>query len=168
MSKVLICSEKNLKENLEGNVYIVTGTTSGIGLATVKQLAKQSATIVCASRNIELSSKLIDDISQKYFNKNLHFIHLDLTSLKSVRNFVKTFNSRFKKLNGLVNNAGVMHTPQQTTDEGFELQFGVNFLGHFLLTELLLPTLEKTKDSRIIHTSSLMHDKNFRPLGSKF
>ncbi len=159
MAKVLRCSEENLTKNLSGKVYVVTGTTSGIGLATVKQLAKQSATVICASRNVDLANKIILETSNEHTNNKLHCIHLDLTSLTSVRNFSKNFTSKFEKLDGLVNNAGIMHTTEQTTDDGFELQFGVNFLGHFLLTELLLPTLAKTKDSRIIHTSSVMHDR---------
>ena len=159
MPKFLMCSEQNLEKDLSGNVYIVTGTTSGIGLETVKQLAKQSATIVCASRNVELANKITEEIATKFSKSKVHFMHLDLCSLASVKQFVKKYLNKFSKLDGLVNNAAVMNTSQQRTEDGFELQFGVNFLGHFLLTELLLPCLKETQDSRIVHTSSAFHDR---------
>ncbi len=73
-------------------IYIVTGTTSGIGLATVKQLAKQSATVICASRNIELARKISAEIVDNTSNKNIHNLPLELDSLESVRDFVKSFN----------------------------------------------------------------------------
>ena len=159
MAKVLMCSEENFKKNLLGKIYIITGTTSGIGLETLRQLAKQSATIICASRNIKLAKKINEEISLETKNREIHFIHLDLTSLKSVKEFVNNFTKKFTKLDGLVNNAAVMHVPKQETVDGFEFHFGVNFLGHVLLTELLLPYLKKSKSSRIIHTSSVMHDR---------
>ena len=86
-------------------------------------------------------------------------MQLELDSLASVRDFIKAFNREFSHLDGLVNNAAVMNTPQRRTKDGFELQFGVNFLGHFLLTELLLTNLKKAKSSRIVHTSSVLHEK---------
>ena len=159
MAKFLMCSEQNLEKDLSDCVYIVTGTTSGIGLEIVKQLAKQSATIVCASRNVELANKISEELLTKNSRSNVQSIHLDLSSLASVRKFVKLFLNKFSKLHGLVNNAAVMNTSQQTTEDGFELQLGVNFLGHFLLTELLLPCLRETKEARIIHTSSVFHDR---------
>ncbi len=159
MAKELICSEKTLQKNLSGKIYVVTGTTSGIGLATVKQLAKQSATVICASRNLELARKIGLEITEATSNNNIHNFLLELDSLDSVRNFVQVFDKKFSHLDGLVNNAAVMNTPQRRTKDGFELQFGVNFLGHFLLTELLLPKLKKAKTSRIVHTSSVFHEK---------
>ena len=161
MSRAIVCSKKNLEKSLSDKIYIVTGTTSGIGLETVTQLARQSATVICASRNIDLSNNIINDIKEESKNDKIYFIHLDLTSLQSVRKFVKQFTYKFSKLDGLVNNAGVMHTRKQKTVDGFELQFGVNYLGHFLLTELLIPYIKKSKDGRIIHTSSVMHERVF-------
>ena len=159
MANELICSKETLQRDLSGKIYIVTGTTSGIGLATVKQLAKQSATIICASRNVEVAKKISAEIIEGTSNKNVHNLLLELESLDSVRDFIKVFNKGFSKLDGLVNNAAVMNTPQRRTKDGFELQFGVNFLGHFLLTELLLPKLKKAKGARIVHTSSVLHEK---------
>ncbi len=159
MANELICSKETLQKDLSGKIYIVTGTTSGIGLATVKQLARQSATVICASRNVELARKIGAEIIKETSNKNIHNFLLELDSLGSVRNFTKVFNKKFSRLDGLVNNAAVMNTPHSRTKDGFELQFGVNFLGHFLLTELLLPKLKKAKASRILHTSSVLHEK---------
>ena len=159
MTRELLCSEETLQKDLSGKIYIVTGTTSGIGLATVKQLAKQSATVICASRNVQLATNICAEITKATSNKNIHNLPLELDSLESVRDFVKVFNRKFSQLDGLVNNAAVMNTPQRRTKNGFELQFGVNFLGHFLLTELLLPKLNKAKTSRIVHTSSVLHEK---------
>ena len=159
MSRTIMCSKDNLEKNLSDKIYIVTGTTSGIGLETVTQLAKQSATVICAARNIDLSKTIINNIKEETKNDKISFLHLDLNSLQSVRVFIKQFNDKFSRLDGLVNNAGVMHTRKQKTVDGFELQFGVNYLSHFLLTELLIPKLKKSKDSRIIHTSSVMHER---------
>ena len=165
MAKELVCSKETLRKDLSGKIYIVTGTTSGIGLATVKQLAKQSATVICASRNLELAKKISAEIIEGTSNKNIHNLPLELDSLDSVRDFIKVFNKKFPHLDGLVNNAAVMNTPHRRTKDGFELQFGVNFLGHFLLTELLLPKLKKAKGSRIVHTSSVLHEKGSIDLG---
>ena len=104
MAKELVCSEDTLQKDLSGKIYVVTGTTSGIGLATVKQLAKQSATIICASRNAELSRKIGAEITDKTSNKNIYTLQLELDSLDSVRDFIKAFNKKFLRLDGLVNN----------------------------------------------------------------
>ncbi len=165
MANELICSKETLQKDLSGKIYIVTGSTSGIGLATVKQLARQSATVICASRNVELARKIGAEIIEETSNKNIHNFLLELDSLDSVRDFIKVFNKKFSRLDGLVNNAAVMNTPHKKTKDGFELQFGVNFLGHFLLTELLLPKLKKAKGSRIVHTSSVFHEKGSIDLG---
>ena len=111
------------------------------------------------SRKTDLSKTIINKIKEETKNDKISFIHLDLNSLQSVKEFVKQFNNKFSRLDGLVNNAGVMHTRKQKTVDGFELQFGVNYLSHFLLTELLIPKLKKSKDGRIIHTSSVMHER---------
>ena len=92
MAKELVCSKETLQKDLSGKIYIVTGTTSGIGLATVKQLAKQSATVICASRNLELAKKISAEMIEETSNKNIHNLPLELDSLDSVRDFIKNFN----------------------------------------------------------------------------
>ena len=159
MSKILMCPIENLEKDLSNKTYIVTGTTSGIGLELVTQLARQSATVICASRNLEKLKITTQKISKQTSNSNIFYMHLDLTSLESVRNFVKNYFDKFSNLDGLVNNAAVMFPSEERTIDGNELQFSTNFLGHFLLTELLLPLLKKSQASRIIHTSSVMHEK---------
>tara|TARA_Y100000768_G_C23884225_1_gene636777 strand:+ start:107 stop:1039 length:933 start_codon:yes stop_codon:yes gene_type:complete len=159
MSQILICPKENLEKDLSNKTYIVTGTTSGIGLELVTQLARQSATVICASRNLEKLKITTQKISKQTSNSNIFYMHLDLTSLESVRNFVKNYFDKFSNLDGLVNNAAVMFPSEERTIDGNELQFSTNFLGHFLLTELLLPLLKKSQASRIIHTSSVMHEK---------
>ena len=159
MGQILMCPKENLEKDLSNKTYIVTGTTSGIGLELVTQLARQSATVICASRNLEKLKITTQKISKQTSNSNIFYMHLDLTSLESVRNFVKNYFDKFSNLDGLVNNAAVMFPSEKRTIDGNELQFSTNFLGHFLLTELLLPLLKKSQDSRIIHTSSVMHEK---------
>ena len=159
MSQILMCPKENLEKDLSNKTYIVTGTTSGIGLELVTQLARQSATVICASRNLEKLKITTQKISKQTSNSNICYMHLDLTSLESVRNFVKNYFDKFSNLDGLVNNAAVMFPSEERTIDGNELQFSTNFLGHFLLTELLLPLLKKSQASRIIHTSSVMHEK---------
>ena len=159
MSKILMCPIENLEKDLTNKTYIVTGTTSGIGLELVTQLARQSATVICASRNLEKLKFTTQKISKQTSNSNIFYMHLDLTSLDSVKIFVKNYFDKFSNLDGLVNNAAVMFPSEKRTIDGNELQFSTNFLGHFLLTELLLPLLKKSQASRIIHTSSVMHEK---------
>lgn len=161
MPKPLMCSATMLAKNLEGKTYIVTGTTSGIGLEIAKQLAKQKAAIVMGCRNIEAATKIADMIMRETGNKNVQAAYLDLSSLSSVRDFTAGILQTHKSLDGLVNNAGVMNTPKGLTVDGFETQFGVNHLGPFLLTELLLPLLKAGAPSRIIHTSSVLHEQGF-------
>ena len=91
MAKELVCSEDTLQKDLSGKIYVVTGTTSGIGLAVVKQLAKQSATIICASRNIELARKICAEIIEETSNKNIHNLLLELDSLDIRKRFRQSF-----------------------------------------------------------------------------
>tara|TARA_B100001027_G_scaffold215294_1_gene188959 strand:- start:359 stop:1291 length:933 start_codon:yes stop_codon:yes gene_type:complete len=159
MSKILLCPKENLEADLSTKTYIVTGTTSGIGLEVVTQLARQSATIICASRNLDALKKTTENISDNTSNNKIHFMHLDLTSLKSVKSFVNNFLNKFSTLDGLVNNAAIMFGPEKKTIDGNEIQLSTNYLGHFLLSELLLPVLKNSLNSRIIHTSSVMHER---------
>lgn len=159
MPKVLMCPGDLLNQNLAGRTYVVTGGNSGIGLVTVNQLAKQGAHVVMACRRPDEAEKAKQAIVKELGDAKITVMPLDLGSLDSVREFAKSFHSKFDSLHGLVNNAGVMFTPFGKTKEGFETQFGTNHLGHFLLTELLLPILEKTKQSRVVILSSCYHDK---------
>ncbi|MEN9529601.1 MAG: hypothetical protein RI932_1474 [Pseudomonadota bacterium] len=159
MSKILMCPENLLNQDLSGKTYVVTGGNSGIGFVTVSQLAKQGAHVIMACRRLDEAERAKDALFSKDMKGKLTVMHLDLASLESVREFSKSFREKFESLHGLVNNAGVMFTPRGKTKDGFETQFGTNHLGHFLLTELLLPVLEKTPKSRVVILSSCYHDK---------
>ena len=159
MPKSLLCSKANLQKDLTGKTYLVTGTTSGIGREIARQLARQHATILMGCRNMESAHATAAEITGETGNSEVHAIELDLGSLASVRHCAEELLSRCHSLDGLVNNAGVMNTPKGTTNDGFETQFGVNHLGPFLLTELLMPLLKAGAPSRIVHTSSVLHEQ---------
>lgn len=140
-----------------GKVIIITGSTSGIGKAGAEILADKNATIVMAVRNTQKGENVAKEIKSKYPNAQIDVRKLDLSSLKSVKEFADGFNQNYARLDVLINNAGVMIPPYGKTEDGFELQMGTNHLGHFALTGHLMPLLKKTKDSRIVSTSSIAH-----------
>ena len=154
----LMCSPALLERDLAGKVYVVTGSNSGIGLVTVEQLAKQGAHVVLAARRPAEAERARADLQSRSPRGAVEVATLDLASLASVRAFAATMLERHPSIHGLVNNAGVMNTPQGKTADGFESQFGTNHLGHYLLTELLLPALQKGAPSRVVNVSSCFHD----------
>jgi NAD(P)-dependent dehydrogenase (short-subunit alcohol dehydrogenase family) len=159
MAKTLLCPESLLSLDLSGKVYLVTGGNSGIGYETVTQLARQGAKVVLACRRTSAGNHAKAKIKALGVRGSVEVMELDLSRLESVRAFAGNFLRLFHRLDGLVNNAGVMNTPKGTTQDGFETQFGTNHLGHFLLTELLLDCIRATPDSRIVNLSSCFHDR---------
>ncbi len=155
MLKTLVCEPELLAKDLHGRVYVVTGANSGAGLATMTQLVRQGAHVIAACRRVEAGDDAIRDLSKEAGSAEV--IGLDLGSLASVRAFARSFLNKHDRLDGLVNNAGVMNTPEGRTADGFETQFGTNYLGHFLLTELLLDVLRRSAPSRIVCVSSVAH-----------
>jgi len=155
MPKTLMCDPKLFEKDLSGRVYVVTGANSGSGFATAKQLAEQGALVIGACRRVEAGKEAFAEL--KNIRGSVEIMELDLNSLDSVRRFAKAFLAKYDRLNGLVNNAGVMHTPEGRTKDGFETQFGINYLGHFLLTELLLDALKASAPARIVCVSSVAH-----------
>lgn len=151
------CDEDTLKKNLLGKIYIVTGANSGVGLETTRQLIKQGAHVIMACRRPYAAEKVA--LSFVELKGSYDIIKLDLASLWSVRKFAVSFLEKYNTLHGLMCNAGMvsLKTEIQYTEDGFEKTFGVNFLGHFLLTELLLDVLKNTRDSRIVTLSSVVH-----------
>ena len=142
-----------------GKVAIVTGANVGLGYETAKVLANKEYQVILACRKKSNAEEAMESIRQENPQAKLHFIQLDLASFDSVRRFVSEFAQKHNRLDLLINNAGVMMPPYQKTAEGFELQFGVNYLAHFLLTGLLLDALVATPDSRVITLSSLVHKR---------
>ncbi|WP_327404244.1 oxidoreductase [Streptomyces sp. NBC_01288] len=138
-----------------GRVAVVTGANSGLGYVTARELARKGARVVLACRSEVRGSAAADRIVAEVPGAEAQFGRLDLGDLASVREFADTFP--YERLDLLVNNAGVMAMPYGTTVDGFETQFGVNHLGHFALTGLLLPALLDAPDARIVTLSSFMH-----------
>lgn len=136
---------------------IVTGANAGLGFETAKALAQKGANVVMACRSQDRAEKAMAQIADSFPNANLSFMQLDLTDLDSVRHFADQFIASNSSLDTLINNAGVMGPPYTRTKDGFELQMGANYFGHFLLTGLLLDVLQATPASRIVSLSSLAH-----------
>ena len=142
---------------MKNAVCIVTGGNTGIGKATVAGLAARGATVVIACRDVDKGNAALEEVATKTGSRALHVMQLDLASLASVRAFAAAFAEKFTRLDVLVANAGVMTGKRQLTADGLEMNFGVNHVGHFLLTELLLPLLKASAPSRIVVVSSNMH-----------
>jgi len=143
-----------------GKLAIVTGTSvGGLGYETALMLAEKGSTVILASRNPSKGKETIEKIKAEVPKADLVFEKVDLGSLASVAEFCSRFNSQNKPLDLLINNAGVMALPKRlTTVDGFEMQFGTNYLSHFALTAQLLPALRKsTKKPRVVNVSSLAH-----------
>ncbi len=140
-----------------GRITIVTGANTGIGFETAAALASKNATVVLACRNRQKAEDAMQKIRERTPDADLEFIELDLASLASVEKFAETYRSGHDRLDLLINNAGVMIPPFGTTEDGFELQFGCNHLGHFALTGRLLDLLEATPGARVVNVSSIAH-----------
>ncbi|PWJ40968.1 oxidoreductase [Sediminitomix flava] len=151
----------NLKNfpNQKGRIAIVTGANIGLGYETARALVKKEATVIMACRNEKKAQNAIAELKKEIPNADLVFIPLNLSSAISVRAFVRTYLERYSKLDLLINNAGIMVPPFSLTEDGYESQMGVNYFNHFLLTMLLLPTLNQTEGARVVTLSSIAHRK---------
>ena len=147
-----------MMEDQTGKVVIITGSNTGIGYHMAYELASKGANVVMACRNLEKASDSRKKILKDFPKANIKLYQLDLADLDNIKYFVNKFINENDKLDILINNAGVMIPPYSKTKNNFELQFGTNHLGHFALTGLLLPLLEKNDDGRIITVSSIAHN----------
>lgn len=139
-----------------GRTFLVTGGTSGIGYESAKALAAAGAQVVIAARNPERGEEAIANIRRETPGARVQFETLDLADLASVRALSKRLNARLPRLDGLINNAGIMEPPERgTSADGFEMQFATNYLGHFALTAELLPLMRKAPSPRVVTLSSL-------------
>ncbi|EME27370.1 protochlorophyllide reductase [Galdieria sulphuraria] len=148
---------------VQGKTAIVTGSNTGIGLVTARELVRKGWHVVLACRNenkAKEAMRSIETITGR--SSSVDFLPLDLASLQSVRDFSKRFLEKYSSLNLLINNAGVLATKFELTKDGHEIHFGVNHLGHFLLTNLLLSRLRESHPSRIVVVSSVAHQHTFR------
>ncbi|XP_067104677.1 retinol dehydrogenase 12 [Osmerus mordax] len=146
------------KARLDGKTVLITGANTGIGKETALDMARRGARVLLACRDMTRANKAADEIRKKTGNGNVVVKHLDLTSLQSVRELAKDILENEDRLDILINNAGIMMCPKWKTVDGFEMQFGVNHLGHFLLTNCLLDVLKKSTPSRVVNVSSLAHE----------
>ncbi len=133
---------------------LVTGASSGIGLETVRALAKQGATVVLVSRGSGSGAEVTETLRRETGNSNLHYLPADLSSLADVRRVAAEFSKRFDRLDVLVNNAGAFFSGRKTTTDGFEQTFALNHLSYFLLTHLLLPELLQSPAARVVNVAS--------------
>ena len=140
-----------------GRVAVVTGANSGIGFETARALALKGAHVVLACRSEERGTEALERIAAEEPKGTLEFSPLDLGELASVRAFAERTLAAHDRLDLLVLNAGVMMPPYGKTADGFELQIGVNYLGHFALTGLLLDRVLGTEGARVVHVSSMAH-----------
>jgi NAD(P)-dependent dehydrogenase (short-subunit alcohol dehydrogenase family) len=156
MSKANKWTTKNIPDQ-SGKIVIVTGANSGIGYEATRALAMRGATVIMACRNIEKGETAAEQIQKEDSQGKVILQRLDLADLNSVRQFAENFLAEFERLDVLVNNGGIMATPYGKTADGFELQFGTNNLGHFMLTGLLINLLKSTPNSRVVTVTSYAH-----------
>ena len=143
--------------DLQGKTIIVTGGNSGLGYESVKAFALKGAKVILACRDIQKGELAKHEIMQENPRGIIIVMKIDLMDLNSVREFARQFKSENIRLDILLNNAGIMATPNFKTKDGFEAQLGTNHLGHFALTGLLLDILKATPGSRVVNVSSIAH-----------
>lgn len=141
-----------------GKTILITGANSGLGLEASRVLSSLGANVIMAVRNLSKGADAVTMIKSKHPNARLTLMQLDLADMESIREFSEAFHKQYQQLDILINNAGIMDpASREITKQNFEVQFGVNHLGHFLLTGLLLDIIKKTPKSRIVIQSSVTH-----------
>jgi len=143
--------------DLTGKTVIVTGGNSGLGFESVKAFALKGARVILACRSVAKGEEAKKQIVKFLPAADIQVMELDLTDLKSIRNFAIKFKQNHSRLDVLLNNAGIMMVPYSLTKDGFESQLGTNHLGHFALTGLLLEVLKNSPASRVVNVSSMAH-----------
>lgn len=141
----------------DDDICVVTGATSGIGKATACGIAERSLSVVVVGRDREKSIATVSAIRQETGNPNVEYMLADLSSQQEIRQLAQAFKRRYQRLDVLVNNAGGFFLRRQESEDGIEMTFALNHLGYFLLTNLLLDTLEASVPARIVNVSSAGH-----------
>jgi len=139
---------------MQGKTVLITGADGDIGRNTTKGIAQKGAHIIMACINADLAKPVCDEIIKETGNDHIEIMQLDLSSQSNIRNFAENFISRYPVLDILINNAGVFSLKRFETEDGLERTIGINYFGHFLLTHLLLPVIQKSRQGRIINISS--------------
>jgi NAD(P)-dependent dehydrogenase (short-subunit alcohol dehydrogenase family) len=148
-------SERDIPD-LTGKTYLVTGANSGLGLQSTRMLAARGAHVVMACRSVGRAESAKQGVVRDNPKASLELLSLDLSDLRHIEAAAETFSKKHDRLDGLLNNAGLMALPLTRTIDGFEMQMGTNHLGHFALTSLLFPLLIKSQ-GRVVSVSSIMH-----------
>jgi NAD(P)-dependent dehydrogenase (short-subunit alcohol dehydrogenase family) len=143
--------------SLKGKTALVTGGNIGLGFETVKALASKGAHVLLAARNEEKGNAAIAEIQKLVPNAHVELLRLDLASQRSIRAAASEVGNKFSQLDLLINNAGIMAMPEMKTEDGFESQFGVNHLGHWSLTGLLMDNLLAAEQARVVTVTSTAH-----------
>ncbi|XP_065887759.1 retinol dehydrogenase 13-like [Dysidea avara] len=163
-----VCYSKRL---LDGRTVIITGANTGIGKETAIDLAKRNAKVILACRDVERGKQAEKEIKRASKSDEVSFKQVDLASFASIKKFAAEILEEESRIDILINNAGIMRCPYWKTEDGFEMQFGVNHLGHFLLTNLLLDRIKESPASRIVVVSSRAHTRakgiNFDDINSE-
>jgi NAD(P)-dependent dehydrogenase (short-subunit alcohol dehydrogenase family) len=141
--------------SLIGRTFVVTGANSGVGYETTRALAAKGASVILAVRDEAKGTEAIEKLRVEYPDSTLELRYVDLADLDTVRSFA----AGVKRVDVLINNAGVMMPPRTLTKQGYELQFGVNHLGHFALTALLFDALSRGNDARVVTVTSRQHTR---------
>jgi len=155
---------------MQGKVCMVTGAASGIGAATAQALAQRGATVILVDRDVGKGGLTVEQIKLQTGNAAVELMVADLSSQQEIRRLAQQFNERYQRLDVLINNAGALFGERQESVDGIEMTFALNYLGYFLLTNLLLDTLKASAPARIINTSSRSHARgriNFDDLESR-
>jgi NAD(P)-dependent dehydrogenase (short-subunit alcohol dehydrogenase family) len=139
---------------MRAKIALVTGANSGMGLATTVELARKGAKVIMVCRNRQRGEEALAAAKQKSHSEDIELMFCDLASLESIRSFAEEFTRKYPILDILINNAGVVTIKRQLTKDGFEMDLGVNHLGHFLLTNLLLEPLKAAEQGRIVVVAS--------------
>ena len=142
---------------MKGKVCLVTGANAGIGKATAWMLARMGATVVMIARNRERGQPVLDQVRDKSGSSDVFLLSADFSSLAQVRKLAADFKASFDRLDVLINNAATIPLQRQVTVDGFEMQWQVNHLAPFLLTNLLLDLLKASAPSRVVNVSSTVH-----------
>lgn len=142
---------------MKDKVCLITGTASGMGQLTAHAAAEQGATVICVDFDIPNGKRVREDIVRDTGNENVDFIECDVTDFSQLRRLAETVDNNYQRLDVLVNNAGITESIRRESVHGHEMTMATNFLGPFLLTQLLLPKLKASTPSRIINICSDAH-----------